>query len=155
MLVGVLSDTHGLLRPTVLAALEGCDLILHAGDVGEPSILDHLRTVAPLRAVRGNVDLEPPLSALPDVAGGELAGLAWRMTHRPEDIPAPWWSEARLVICGHTHRAAIEHRGACLLLNPGSCGPKRFHLGVTLAILRLTGGELAPEIVSLEGEHAP
>ena len=155
MPLGVLSDTHGLLRPAVLAALAGCDAILHAGDVGDPEILERLRAIAPLHVVRGNVDEGPGLESLPDAARGEYAGVSWRMTHRPEDIPASWFERARLVVCGHTHRSAIETRGACLWLNPGSCGPRRFHLPVTLAILRPAGGGLAPEIVTLEGDRTP
>jgi predicted phosphodiesterase len=78
------------------------------------------------------------------------------MTHRPEDIPPSWFAQARLVVHGHTHRPLLETRGECQLLNPGSCGPRRFHLPVSLAILRLAGGRLAPQIVTLEGDrHTP
>lgn len=152
MRVGVLADTHGLLRPSALAALAGCEAILHAGDVGDAAILDELRAVAPVHAVRGNVDGGRRLERLPRDLAGELDGVSWRMTHRPEDIPEIWYGAVRLVVFGHTHRPVVERRGACLLLNPGSCGPRRFHLPVSLAILHLTGGGLAPEIVTLEGD---
>jgi putative phosphoesterase len=150
--IGVLSDTHGLLRPSVLAALAGCDTILHAGDVGRPEILAALRAIAPLAVVRGNVDYGAELEDLPLEATGEFDGIAWKMTHRPEDIPSEWFGEARLIVHGHTHRPLVETRGRCLLLNPGSCGPRRFDLPVTLAILRLAGAELAPEILELKGD---
>lgn len=139
----------------MLAALAGCDEILHAGDIGDSAILDRLRAIAPLHAVRGNVDDHALLAALPLVASGEFAGVSWRMTHRPEDVPAAWFELAGLVVSGHTHRPAIETRGRCLALNPGSCGPRRFHLPVSLAILRPAGGGLQPEIVTLEGGRTP
>jgi putative phosphoesterase len=155
VLVGVLSDTHGLLRPSAFDALAGCDRILHAGDVGKAAILAALEAIAPVVAVRGNVDYGPGLDDLPPEASGDFEGLVWRMTHRPEDIPARWLSEARLVVHGHTHRPLVEWRGGCLLLNPGSCGPRRFHLPVSLAILRLDGGDVVPQIIPLEGESSP
>lgn len=152
MRVGVLSDTHGLLRPSALAALAGCDEILHAGDVGDAAILDALRAIASTHAVRGNVDSGRLLERLPQTCAGDYNGTLWRMTHRPEDVPTAWYDGVSLVVVGHTHKPAVEMRGTCLVLNPGSCGPRRFHLPVTLAILHLTGGRLAPEIVTLEGD---
>ena len=123
MRVGVLSDTHNLLRPQVLELLAGCERILHAGDVGEPEILDRLRRLAPVEAVRGNTDTGAT-AALPEVLAGDLGGLPFRMVHRREDVDRRWPAESRLVIFGHSHRPELSWHGSCLLLNPGACGPR-------------------------------
>jgi len=125
MRVGVLSDTHGLLRPRVLELLAGCDRILHAGDAGGVEILDRLRSIAPVDAVRGNTDSGPEAEKLPLSLDGELAGLPFRMAHRREDVEPAWVRTSRLVVFGHSHRPELEWRGGCLLLNPGACGPRR------------------------------
>ena len=153
MRVGVLSDTHNLLRPRVLERLAGCDRILHGGDVGDLAILEQLRAVAPVEAVRGNTDSGATADALPEVLSGDLAGLPFRMVHRREDVDPSWLREARLVVYGHSHRPELEWRGDrshCLLLNPGACGFRRFHLPLTIAILTVTGGRIIPEIFAVE-----
>lgn len=150
MRVGVLSDTHNLLRSRVLERLAGCELILHGGDVGDLAILERLRAVAPVEAVRGNTDSGATADALPEVLSGDLGGLPFRMVHRREDIAPAWTREARLVVYGHSHRPELEWRGNCLLLNPGACGPRRFHLPLTLAILTVTGDRIIPEILAVE-----
>ncbi|HZF09086.1 MAG TPA: metallophosphoesterase family protein [Thermoanaerobaculia bacterium] len=150
MRVGVLADTHNLLRPRVLELLAGCDRLLHAGDVGEPEILESLRQIAPLEAVRGNTDSG---ERLPETLTGELGGLAFGMVHRREDVPADWPSRLRLVVFGHSHRPELSWRGDCLLLNPGACGARRFHLPLTLAILTVIQDpavRLIPEILAVE-----
>jgi putative phosphoesterase len=119
MRVGVLSDTHNLLRPRVLELLAGCDRILHAGDVGELEILHHLRRIAPVVAVRGNTDHGPTAAELPEEVEGDLDGLPFGMIHRREDVDRSWPSRLKLVIFGHSHRPEMEWRGPCLLLNPG------------------------------------
>lgn len=119
MRVGVLSDTHGLLRPRVLELLAGCDRILHAGDVGSPEILARLREIAPLAAVRGNTDGGEVAAELPATLAGDLAGLPFRMIHQREDADPEWPRRLRLLVYGHTHRPEMEWRGSCLLLNPG------------------------------------
>ncbi|MCP3959841.1 MAG: metallophosphoesterase family protein [bacterium] len=149
MRVAILSDTHGLLRPRVLELVAGSDRILHAGDVGDPAILDQLRQVAPVAAVRGNMD-GGGLSNLPATVAGELDGLPYRMTHRREDIDPAWPREAGLIVFGHSHRPELEWRGGCLLLNPGAVGARRFKLPLTLALVRVTDGRLVPEIVAVE-----
>jgi uncharacterized protein len=159
--VGILADTHGLLRPRVSELLAGCDLLLHAGDVGDPSILHRLAALAPIAAVRGNTDgaglanLPATLAGtLENGAGGESGssaeGTPYRMTHRREDVPAAWSREARLVVFGHSHRPELEWHGTCLLLNPGSCGPPRFSLPLTVAILTVDGRRLTPEILAVD-----
>ncbi|HEX4497288.1 MAG TPA: metallophosphoesterase family protein [Thermoanaerobaculia bacterium] len=150
MRVGVLSDTHGLLRPRVLDLLRGSELILHAGDVGGSEILSRLREIAPVVAVRGNTDSGPEADVLPLMASGELDGLPFRMIHRREDVEPLWAKQARLVVFGHTHRPEMEWRGACLFLNPGAVGPRRFSYPLTLAILTIADGRIVPEIVAVE-----
>ncbi|MEM1181634.1 MAG: metallophosphoesterase family protein [Acidobacteriota bacterium] len=147
--LGVVSDTHGLLRPEVLERLRGCHRILHAGDVGDPRILESLGNIAPVEAVRGNVD-SGPLSALPETVSGDAESLSYRMVHRREDVPAEWSRQAGLVIFGHSHRPELEWRGGCLWLNPGAAGPRRFSLPLTLARVTVDGRRLIPELLSLE-----
>jgi uncharacterized protein len=150
MRVGVIADTHNLLRPRVLERLAGCERILHAGDVGEPELLACLRRIAPVAAVRGNTDAGATAAELPPALAGDLAGLPFRMVHRREDAEESWLPRLRLLVYGHSHRPEIQWHGSCLLLNPGSCGPRRFHLPLTLAILTVTGGRIVPEILAVE-----
>lgn len=147
--IGVVSDTHGLLRPEVPPLLEGCDLILHAGDVGDPAILTSLEGIAPTRAVRGNVD-RGPLRALPLTEAVEVGGHLIYMVHIPEDLDLdPVAAGVSVVIHGHTHRPRAERIDGVLHLNPGSIGPRRFSLPVTLALLRLFPGGVEWEHVDL------
>lgn len=150
MRVGVLSDTHGLLRQRVLTLLAGCDRILHAGDVGGSEILAQLREIAPVVAVRGNTDSGPDAEELPPSRSGDLEGLPYRMIHRREDADPGWAKHLRLLVFGHSHRPELEWQGACLLLNPGACGPRRFSYPLTLAILTITDGRIVPELLSVE-----
>jgi putative phosphoesterase len=146
----VLSDTHGVLRPRVAALLAGCDRILHAGDVGTGEVLARLRGIAPVEAVRGNVDAGPEVGALPAVLTGELDGLAFAMTHRREDVDPAWIRRMGLVVFGHSHRPEMAWQGACLLLNPGACGQRRFAYPLTLAVLTVAAGRIVPEIREVE-----
>lgn len=155
MRVGVVSDTHGLLREEVPRLLAGCDAILHAGDVGTAEVLERLAEVAPVTAVRGNVDTAGPTARLPETVEGDLDGLPYRMTHLREDalagVPEPGGSvRFRLVVFGHSHRPEIGWHGECLLLNPGACGRRRFGLPLTVARLTVTGGRLVPELLAVE-----
>ncbi len=147
MRVGVIADTHGLLRPKVLTLLEGCDRILHAGDVGEREILQKLGHIAPVAAVRGNTDTD---TSLPETLAGDLDGLPFGMIHQRELAEPGWIPSLRLLIFGHSHRPELEWQGACLFLNPGACGPRRFSLPLTLAVLTIAGGRLVPEILAVE-----
>lgn len=153
MRVGVLSDTHGLLRPQVLTLLAGCDRILHGGDVGGAEIIARLWEIAPVEAVRGNTDGGPEAETLPPMLSGELEGLPFHMIHRREDIDPAWLKHSRLVIFGHSHRPELEWRRDCLLLNPGACGPRRFSYPLTVAILTVADGRIVPEILSVEGSR--
>jgi putative phosphoesterase len=150
MRVGVISDTHNLLRPRVLERLEGCERILHAGDVGGLEILEPLRRIAPVTAIRGNTDTGATAVELPETLAGDLGGLPFRMIHRREDADRTWPSRLRLLIFGHSHRPEMEWQGNCLLLNPGACGQRRFHLPLTLAILTVADNRIVPEILSVE-----
>lgn len=150
IVVGVIADTHGLLRPEALAALAGSDRILHAGDVGRPEVLAGLRAVAPVVAVRGNAD-RGELARLPAREGLELGGVALYLHHGHEELDLdPVAGGFDVVVQGHSHRASAERRGGVLYLNPGSAGPRRFRLPVTVARLELEHGRVEAEIVELE-----
>ncbi|MDD2056449.1 metallophosphatase family protein [Pseudomonas sp. GD03860] len=150
MKVGVISDTHGLLRPEALDALGGCERIIHAGDIGKPEILRQLATIAPLQVVRGNNDLNLPWAdSLADHLRFELNGWPVLLVHDIADVPALLDDDIRLVITGHSHKPLIEWRGERLYLNPGSAGPRRFKLPVTLALLEALPLSLDPQLVSL------
>lgn len=150
MRVGVVADTHGLLRPRVLTLLDGCDRILHAGDVGAADVIFRLGEIAPVDAVRGNTDSGPAAEGLPPILHGDLAGLPFCMVHRREDAAPGAMKDLRLLVFGHSHRPELEWHGACLLLNPGSCGPRRFSYPLTLAILTIRDGRLVPEVLAIE-----
>jgi len=151
MNVGVISDTHGLLRPEAVAALRGSHLIVHAGDVGRPEVLDHLREIAPTYAVRGNIDTQAWARKLPAteaVAVGSL--LLWVLHDRSELDLDPVAAQFAAVIFGHSHKPSIETQDRVLYLNPGSAGPRRFRLPVTVARLRIVGTSIEPQIVELD-----
>lgn len=150
MLVGVISDTHGLLRPEALDALAGVEHILHAGDVGNADILDRLREIAPVTAIRGNIDVHGPCAELPATEAIELAGYFIYMVHAIEDLDLkPSAAKIDIVISGHSHKASIVWKDGVLYLNPGSAGPRRFLLPVTLMLLRLEVGRAIPELIEL------
>jgi putative phosphoesterase len=150
MRIGVISDTHGLLRPEALQALAGCAHILHAGDVGEPAILDALRTIAPLTAIRGNVDREGLCGALPATEAVELAGKLFYLVHRREDLDLdPQGAGVAAVIYGHSHQPEIAWTRGVLYINPGSAGPRRFSLPVTLGFLDCGPDGLTPSLQQL------
>ena len=150
MTIGVISDTHGLLRPEALDALQGSDLILHAGDVGPREILDRLREIAPVVAVRGNVDTAIWATALPLADVVEAGGLQLYMRHDRAALDLdPKAAGFAAVIFGHSHRPGAELRDGVLFLNPGSAGPRRFTLPVTVARLTVEGGQLTHEILDL------
>jgi putative phosphoesterase len=146
MQLGIISDTHGFLDPRALAALEGVDCILHAGDVGRTEVLDALRQVAPVIAVRGNNDRVGPTSELPEHAKIEMDGVRIQLVH--ERKRALEWDE-RVLVFGHSHRPLVECVDGRLLLNPGAAGRAGFHSEISVALLQLNEGEPEAEIVSL------
>ena len=150
MRIGVISDTHGLLRPEAAAALSGCVHILHAGDVGDDAILETLRKIAPLTVIRGNVDTTGLCAALPAREAVELAGKLFYLVHRREDLDLhPQAAGIAAVVFGHSHRPDISWHAGVLYFNPGSAGPKRFRLPVTIGTLECTEDTVTPSIVTL------
>jgi len=149
--VGVISDTHGLLRPEAIAALEGSDLIVHAGDVGDPQILEELARLAPVRAVRGNVDHGPWASALPRTEVVEVEGVRLYVLHIREDLDLdPAAAGFAFVIFGHTHTPLLERQREVFYLNPGSAGPRRFDLPVGVARIDVDGAHAEAELIELK-----
>lgn len=151
MIVGLISDTHGLLRPEAVDALHGVDLIVHAGDVGAPEILERLHAIAPTTAVRGNVDTQPWARVLPltEVVQAGLLQLYVLHDLAALDLDAKAAGFAA-VISGHSHKPLADVRDGVLYLNPGSAGPRRFSLPICLARLHVTGTELRHEFVQLD-----
>jgi putative phosphoesterase len=148
--VGVLSDTHGLVRPEALAALRGCELILHAGDVGTPAVLEALRGLAPVVAIRGNNDRGAWAEALPRTEVVEVGEALLYLVHDAAELDLdPVAAQLAAVISGHSHRPSARVRDGVLYLNPGSAGPRRFRLPVALARLEVRGRGLVPELVEL------
>lgn len=151
--VGVISDTHGLMRPSALAALEGVDLIVHAGDVGRAEILQQLEALAPTVAVRGNVDTSPWGRTLPATETVEVRGRLLYVLHDRADLDLdPRAGGLAAVIYGHSHRPEAEERNGVLYLNPGSAGPRRFSLPVGLAILEVSADAIAWRFVDLPAD---
>lgn len=148
--IGVISDTHGLLRSEAIKALIGVDHILHAGDVGDPAILDKLRWIAPLTAIRGNVDVSGVCASLPPTETVELGGQLFYLVHSLQDLDIdPVVAGVAVVVSGHSHRAEVQERKGVLYLNPGSAGPRRFDLPVTLAKVSVADSSVRASIVAL------
>ena len=151
MRIGVISDTHGLLRPEALEALRGAAHILHAGDVGNPTILDALRAIAPITALRGNVDEGGSCGYLPPIDLIELGGRNIYMLHDVKQLDLnPEAVGIAAVVSGHSHKHLVEWRRGVLFLNPGSAGPRRFELPVTLAWLTIEEDTLSAQILQLD-----
>jgi uncharacterized protein len=151
ILIGVVSDTHGLLRPEALEALHGVDRIVHAGDVGSSEVLEALRALAPLSVVRGNNDRGAWAEALPSTEWVEVGDAVLYVLHDIAELDLdPAAAGVQAVISGHSHRPALERRGGVLYINPGSIGPRRFRLPVALALLRVAGTALDARIIELE-----
>ena len=149
--IGVISDTHGLLRPQALEALRGVDLIVHAGDIGRLDILTQLGRIAQVHAVRGNMDNGPWAERLPHSEVAEAEEIRFFIVHDLNHLDLdPAAAGFRVVVTGHTHRPHVEERDGVLYLNPGSAGPRRFTLPTTVAKLHVRGGALEAEIIELE-----
>lgn len=150
--VGVISDTHGLLREDAIAALRDSDHIVHAGDVGSEDILDRLRDLAPVTAVRGNVDNATWARTLPRTNVVEVAGAAFYVIHDVADLDlVPKASGFDAVVSGHSHRPGIEQRDGVIFLNPGSAGPRRFSLPVSVAVVDISHEGIVCRLVELPG----
>jgi hypothetical protein len=149
--VGLISDTHGLLRDEALRALDGCDLIVHAGDVGKPEILEALKALAPLVAVRGNIDKGAWASALPVTAVAQAGPVAIYVLHDVHELDLdPAAARFQIVVSGHSHQPARKQQAGVLFLNPGSAGPRRFKLPVTVARLDLERNPWEVKFIQLD-----
>ncbi|WP_260741080.1 metallophosphoesterase family protein [Tunturiibacter lichenicola] len=141
MLIGVISDTHGLLRPEAMAALRGVEHILHAGDVGDIAILDRLRGIAPVTAIRGNVDVSGACAELPATDVVELGGQLFYLVHSVHDLDINAKAAGvAMVVSGHSHKAKVEVKDGVVYFNPGSAGPRRFSLPVTVGFVTVDDG---------------
>jgi len=148
--IGVISDTHGLLRPEALDALQGAEAIVHAGDVGDPAILEALRHLAPVTAVRGNIDRGALARDLPSTAILDAGGVSIYVLHDLAQLDLnPRVAGFRVVVSGHTHAPQIREADGVLYLNPGSAGPRRFHLPVSVAVLTVNSGDPSATLIEL------
>lgn len=149
-LIGIISDTHGLIRPEALAALRGVDLILHAGDIGKPHVIDELKSVAPVIAIRGNIDKDSWAEMFPIYEVVEVGELSIYMLHDVKQLDLdPSAAGFRVVVSGHTHQASVEERRGVLYVNPGSAGPRRFKLPVSVTRLIVDGTSVRAEVIKL------
>lgn len=152
-IIGVVSDTHGLLRPEAVQALRGSEAIIHAGDVGREEILRELEKMAPVTVVRGNIDTSSWARKLPASNMLEIAGTSIYVLHNVDDLDLdPAAAGFSAVIFGHSHRPLIENRNGVLSFNPGSAGPRRFNLPICLGRLFVENGKLTPELIELKLE---
>ena len=150
MQIGVISDTHGLLRPEAVAALQGVDHILHAGDVGDAAILGALRKLAPVTAIRGNIDRTGACAQLPATEMVELGSVVFYLLHDGKALDLdPVSAGIAVVVSGHSHKPAIVWRRKVLYLNPGSAGPRRFSLPVTVAMVTIEERHIDPRIIPI------
>jgi len=153
-IIGLISDTHGLMRQQALTALQGTDLIIHAGDVGKPGIIEQLRAVAPVVAVRGNVDKGAWASELPMTAVAEAGSVLIYVLHDIQQLDLdPATAEFNIVVSGHSHKPSRTERAAVMYLNPGSAGPRRFQLPITVARLDLRRSPWSVEFIDLSEEE--
>jgi uncharacterized protein len=149
--IGIVSDTHSLLRPQAVEALRGSDRILHAGDIGNPEILAALKQIAPVTAIRGNIDTALWASTLPTTEVVEINGLSIYMLHDLARLDLkPEAAGFRVVLYGHSHKPKIEEKNGVLYFNPGSAGPRRFSLPVSVGKLTIADGEVRAELVELK-----
>jgi putative phosphoesterase len=149
--VGVISDTHGLLRPEAVAALRGSDYIIHAGDIGDPQILDKLAEIAPLTAVRGNVDHEAWARKIPTTNVLQIGEISIYVLHILQELDLkPEAAKFAAVVYGHSHVPKQESKNGVLYFNPGSAGPKRFKLPVSVGRLTIKAGKIDANILALE-----
>ncbi|MBE6041615.1 MAG: metallophosphoesterase family protein [Clostridiales bacterium] len=151
-MIGIISDTHGLLRPEVMEVLRGCDVILHGGDINRQDIINQLEEIAPVYVVRGNNDKDWA-EHIPMFLDFELAGLRVYMTHKKKDLPDDL-GDYDLVVFGHSHKYEERRQGKTLLLNPGSCGPRRFHQAITMATAVIEEGGITVTRIEIPQKHS-
>jgi len=152
--IGIISDTHGLMRPEAIEALRGVDRIVHAGDVGSPEVLEALAEVSPVTAVRGNIDKGAWAKALPESEVLEIGSVSLYVLHEIGQLDLdPVAADFQAVIAGHSHNPSVETRNGVIYLNPGSAGPRRFKLPVALARLKISGNQITTEVVRLPSKE--
>lgn len=149
-LIGIISDTHGLVRPEALKALKGVELILHAGDIGNQQVLDTLNEIAPVVAVRGNNDKGEWAQPLPDWEVVESGGVSIYMLHDIKEIDISPAGNFHVVVSGHSHKPSVTEQRGVVYVNPGSAGPRRFTLPVSVAQLRVSGAKVQAKIIELQ-----
>ena len=150
MRIGIISDTHGLLRPEAIKHLARTDHLIHAGDIGAPEVIEGLRKIAPTTAIRGNIDTGEWAKDYPDTELVAIGGRAFYVLHNLKEIKLdPAASGIDVIISGHSHRPKIEMKNGVLYLNPGSAGPRRFKLPIALAIVTLTDRAILPRILEI------
>jgi uncharacterized protein len=149
MLVGLISDTHGLLRPQAVDALRGSDFIIHAGDIGDRTILDELALIAPLTVVRGNNDAQSWAGSIAPVEVLQVGAATIYVIHDLAEMDIDPRGSFDVVVSGHSHKPTIATRDEVLYVNPGSAGPRRFRLPISVARVRISGAKIEPELIEL------
>jgi hypothetical protein len=148
--IGLISDTHGLLRPEAVAALAGSDFIIHAGDIGHPEVLEGLARLAPVTAIRGNVDRGDWAAGLPPTDVLDAGGTYLYVVHNLAELDLdPAAAGFQMVVSGHSHQPAVREKDGVLYINPGSAGPRRFSLPVAVGRVRIADGRIVPELMEL------
>ena len=154
IIVGLISDTHDLVRPEAKRALAGVDRILHAGDICSPTVLAELAEIAPVTAVRGNNDRGAWAEKIPVVQAVEIGEVSILIIHNVDELPDPAVARHHAIVYGHSHRASIERRGSVLFVNPGSAGPRRFNLPASVGVLEIAGVSIEARLQRLDLEPA-
>jgi uncharacterized protein len=150
-LIGLISDTHGLVRPQALQALQGVDLVIHAGDIGTPEVMDALKRIAPLVAIKGNNDRGSWARSLPDTKLVKISAAQLYVIHNVKELDCdPVARGIQVVISGHSHKPSVVHREGVLYVNPGSAGPRRFKLPVAVGKLHMNRLNVKAEIIELD-----
>ena len=151
MRVGVISDTHGLMRPQALEALQGCEALLHAGDIGSPQVIDALQSLAPVTCVRGNNDVEAWAKRIPESTTIEIEGVRIHLLHDLNELTLePDVERVSVIVSGHSHRPTVETRAGVLYFNPGSAGPRQFKLPIAVGVLEIADGVVRGHILQLD-----
>jgi|SRR6185503_6405310 putative phosphoesterase len=147
--IGLISDTHGLMRPEALAALKGSEVIIHAGDIGKLAVIDGLATLAPVLAIRGNNDRNSWAKQLPDLLDLRINGVRICVVHNANEMDSASLAGFQAVVSGHSHKPGLVTKDGVLFINPGSAGPRRFKLPIALARIRLDRGKVRARIINL------
>jgi len=149
-LIGIISDTHGLMRPEAVSALTGCNIILHAGDIGKPEVLESLKQIAPVYPIRGNNDTGTWAEKIPNHLMAKVGEIKFYIIHDVKELKLDLKKEGiNVVVSGHSHQPSVQHREDVLFVNPGSAGPRRFKLPMTVATLKIKGLNIRPELIDL------